>query len=154
MRAKVSTESEDYFISVRTPFHPAQRKMVPVCQRFMLLSQDIINILLGLLLHSKYQNAGHSTYSNNIARLPLNAQKRLCHYCELHGISKKALLSHLIFLVSRHFLNRQKGKHINRFNISFLTLPNASNNYIYPGKRQKGRKLIQKNKVEGSKHFN
>ncbi len=52
MRAKVSSESEDDSISMLTPFHPAWRKMVPMCYTLTLISQVIIN-LLGLLLHIK-----------------------------------------------------------------------------------------------------
>lgn len=33
MRAKVSSESEDDSISMLTQFHPAWRKMVPMCYR-------------------------------------------------------------------------------------------------------------------------
>lgn len=52
MRAKVSCESEAYFISMLTLFYPAWRKMVPMCQTLLLISQVIINTL-GLLLHIK-----------------------------------------------------------------------------------------------------
>lgn len=104
MRAKVSSESEDDSISMLTQFHPAWRKMVPMCYRLPLISQVIIN-LLGLLLYINDENAEYSTYSHNAARLPLTAQRRLGHYCELHVI-QKAALTHLIVLVFHHILSR------------------------------------------------